>query len=367
MNRTEIQNKIVENLPIKPHGLLKYAPRVGKSRILCGTIQKNKPEKVLWVTVTTELRDVDIPKEIKLWLGDDWLSKIETICYPSLSNLEGEYDMIILDEYQDITELNTQNLLNGKIKYEYILGATGTHPKHFNKKQLLRQLNLYEIDMISIDEAVELDLIAPYKIITVPIELDNINKTILAGSKNKPFYQSEKANYDYLTKVIQKLDEEGKPSLYTRIKRRNLISKSKSKLDSVKKVLKTLQGRTIIFSIDTETSKLFSKNLYNSKTDSSALEAFKKEEINILSLVNKGGVGHTYKNVQNFIITQVDTDKKGNTTQKIARSLLKQKDYIANIYIFYIKDTVDEEWLNKALKDFNPQNVIKMELNEFRN
>lgn len=367
MNRTEIQDKIIEDLPIRPHGLLKYAPRVGKSRILCGTIQKNNPSEVLWVTESAQLRDVDIPNEIKQWIGKDWLLKIDTVCYQSLGNIEGSYDMIILDEYQNITELNTQNLLNGKIKYGYILGATGTHPKHFNKKQLLRQLNLQEIDNISIDEAVELNLIAPYKIITVPVKLDNIKKDILAGSKTNPFYQSEKASYDYLTKVIKKLDEENKPSLFMRIKRKNLISKSKTKLENVERFLKTLQGRTIIFSIDTETSKKFSKNLYNSKTDNSALDAFMKEEINTLSLVNKGGIGYTYKNVQNFIITQVDTDKKGNTTQKIARSLLKQEGYTANIYIFYIQDTVDEEWMQKALEDFDPNNVVKMELNEFRN
>ena len=98
MTRTEIQDKIIEELPLKPHGLLKFAPRVGKSRIICETIKKNKPKKVLWVTVSTELRDIDIPREIQKWIGKRFVARVETICYQSLGNLEGIYDMIILDK-----------------------------------------------------------------------------------------------------------------------------------------------------------------------------------------------------------------------------------------------------------------------------
>lgn len=367
MSRTKIQNQIVKKLPLKPHGLLKHAPRVGKTRILCKIIEKNNPKKVLWVTLSTKLRDEDIPQEVKKWIGEDWLSKMEIICYPSLANLEGEYDMIILDEYQEITSLNTQNLLNGKIKYGYILGATGTHPKHYEKRQILIALGLGGLDSISIDEAVDMELIAPYKIITVPIKLNSVDRNVLAGSKSKPFYQTEKANYDYLTKVINKLDEEGENSLFMRIKRRNFISEAKSKIEGAKQLLKTLQGRTIIFSANTKLSENYSKHTYNSKTDDTHLKEFLDGNLKVLSLVNKGGTGYTYEGVDNFIITQVDTDKKGNTTQKITRSLLKQKDYVANIYVIYIKDTVDEEWMEKALKGFDPSKIEKWNEDEFRN
>ena len=40
MTKTEIQDKIVNHLPLKPYGLLKQAPRVGKGRILCNTIKR---------------------------------------------------------------------------------------------------------------------------------------------------------------------------------------------------------------------------------------------------------------------------------------------------------------------------------------
>lgn len=361
MNRTELQDIIIEKLPLKPHGLLKYAPRVGKGRIVCGTIKKNKPKKVLWVTLSTQLRDVDIPLEIQKWLGKRWLSKIDILCYPSLASLEGQYDMIILDEYQEITENNTQNLFNGKLKYEYLLGVTGTHPKHYYKNKILDNLGLEELDSISIDEAVGMGLIAPYKVTTIPVKLNNIDKNVLAGSKTNPFYQTEQANYNYLDRVINKLDEEGKDSLFMRLKRRKFILETESKVEEGKKLLKTLKGRTIIFSGNSETSKKFSKYIYNSKTDSENLDKFQNKEIDILSMVNKGGIGYTYEGVDNFVIVQVDSDKKGNTTQKIARSLLKQTNYTANIYVIYLQDTVDEIWKDRALKEFDPERITEME------
>lgn len=368
MTKTEIQDKIVNHLPLKPYGLLKQAPRVGKGRILCNTIKRNEPKSVLWVTLSTKLRDEDIPKEIKTWIGEDYLSKIKIICYPSLANLEGEYEMVILDEYQEITSLNTQNLLNGKIKFDYIVGASGSHPKHYEKKLILGSLGLTKtLDEISIDEAVDLKLIAPYTITTVPVDLDNSKRNILAGSSKKPFYQTEKANYEYLTKVINKKDEEGEDSFYLRIKRRNLILNSETKIEMARNLLNNLEGRTIIFSGNTEISEKLSPYTYNYKTDDTNLKKFINKEIDQLSLVNSGGVGFTYENVDNLIIVQTDSNKKGNITQKIARSLLYQKDFHANIYIIYIKGTVDEEWKNKALSEFNANKIIELEKYEFSN
>lgn len=360
MTRTEIQDKIIEELPLKPHGLLKFAPRVGKSRIICETIRRNNPKRILWVTESTELRDVDIPKEVEKWIGKRFVNRVETICYQSLSKLEGKYDMIILDEYQNITDINTTNLLNGKIKYEYIIGATGTHPKHRYKNMLLAELELFELGSISIDEAVDLNLIAPYTITTVPVKLDSTDKYVLAGSKAKPFYQTEKASYEYLTKKIAELELKMEETGFLRIKRRKLILETRSKIKAAQEFIRGLSGRTMVFSGSIDISKNFSEYLYNSKTDTKYLNMFKNGEIDTLSVVNSGGTGHTYEKVDNFVVVQVDSNQKGNTTQKIARSLLEQGDYKANIYLFYLQDTVDEEWKNKVISEFNSDRIIEM-------
>jgi hypothetical protein len=53
----------------------------------------------------------------------------------------------------------------------------------------------------------------------------------------------------------------------------------------------------------------------------------------------------------------VDSNKSGNSIQKIARSLVLQEGYKANIYILVVKDTVDETWKDSALEDLNPDKI----------
>lgn len=361
LTKTEIQDAAINSLPLKPHGLLNYTVRFGKGRVVCELIKKNQPKKILWVTVNTDLRDVDIPKEIKLWLGEEHLEKFNIVCYQSLHNVTGHYDMIILDEYQHITKRNMANLLSGSITYEYITGITGTPPKHFHKKQILLSLYLTELDSMSIDEGVENGIVAPYKITTVPVKLNDTLNIIKAGSKDKPFYTTEKKNYDFWNKKILEKEEKGEDQGFLRIKRANIVQSSISKVEATLKLLNTLEGRTMVFSGSIEQSEAISKYTYNSKTDDTNYKLFKEGKINVLSCVNKGGIGNTYEGVENFIIVQVNTNKMGDITQKIGRALLEQGSrYKANIYLVYLQDTVDEQWKNKVLQDFNSDNIVEL-------
>ena len=80
-------------------------------------------------------------------------------------------------------------------------------------------------------------------------------------------------------------------------------------------------------------------------------------KINKLACVNSGGIGSTYRGVNNFVIVQINSNGKGDSTQKIARSLVLQEGYVANIYILVAKGTSDEVWKNKVLEDFDTSNV----------
>ena len=54
----------------------------------------------------------------------------------------------------------------------------------------------------TVDEAVEWGLISPYKIIVVKTSLNKVIKNVAAGSKLKPFFQTEQAAYDYVSNSI---------------------------------------------------------------------------------------------------------------------------------------------------------------------
>ena len=97
MSRDLIQKQILDSLPNPAHGLLRLAPRVGKTKLGIEVLKREKAGKVLWVTPNTKLRDEDIPAEFKQWKATTYLKKTDIICYASLANHKGTYDKIILD------------------------------------------------------------------------------------------------------------------------------------------------------------------------------------------------------------------------------------------------------------------------------
>lgn len=358
VEKNKIQKEIVEQIGADPHGLLLLSPRIGKTKIGIDIIKKQKPKSILWITPSTKLRDKDIPEEFIQWRAKTYLNKATVVCWASLSGVTGHYDIVIMDEYQDITDNNVINFFNGKITYKNIIGLSGTHPKHEEKQNLLSRLKLKVLVNISIDEAVDKGLVAPYKITVVECRLDSKTKNVKGGSKTKPFMTTEFSQYSYMTRIINAKMFSGQtvPQFYY-LNRMRFIYNNKSKNDFAKRFVKKLRGRTLIFTGSIEKAESISKYTYHSKTDDKDYNRFQAGEINELACVNSGGVGNTYRNVDNFVIVQVNSNKKGDATQKIARSLVLQEGYEANIYILSLVNTVDEKWKDRVLADFNKDRV----------
>lgn len=261
-------------------------------------------------------------------------------------------------EYQDLTIANVEPLLKGKITYNTIIGLSGTHPKHKEKQDLYNKLGLKSLVEMTIDEAVENGLVAPYKIKVIELKLDGKDKYITAGSKTKTFMQTEEARYNYLTKLINMKMFSGQeiPKFFY-LNRMRFLYNLKSKHDFVKKFISKLEGRTLVFTGSISQAEDMCKHTYHSKKDNVDLQKFLDGKIDQLACVNAGGVGYTYRNVDNLVVAQVNSNGKGDSTQKIARSLVLQEGYEATIYLFYVAGTVDEDWVKKVLKDFDSSKV----------
>lgn len=359
--RTLTQQEIIDSLPTPCHGLLTLAPRVGKTRICLSQLKKEKVKRVLWVTPSIKLRDEDIPAEFIKWKAKVLLRNSDIICYSSLENHIGEYDVVILDEYQDITVANTQPLFNGKIKYKRIIGLSGTHPKHFNKQLILDKLDLKILVSVGIDEAVDKGLIADYNVTVINCKTNNVDKNIKAGNKVKSWMQTERQAYQYLCDNIFK-------PFFT-IKRLRFIYDSPTKEAVATKLLSKIKGRKIVFcSSIAQAERLGNGNTFHSKTTKDRLDLFQDKKINELFCVNSGGVGFTYEDVEDFIIIQTDSDKKGGTTQKLTRSLLNQgNEYKGRIWFICLEDTQDKIWLEAALSNLDPSKIRKIKAIDLEN
>lgn len=357
--KSEIQDSIIDSLPKPAHGLVQLAPRVGKSRIAIKVIKNEKSKSILWVTPSTNLRDVEIPAEFHKWKAKTYLKKTTIVCYGSLSSTKGHFDKVILDEYQDVTPVNAEPLFNGNITYNSIIGLSGTHPEHKEKNEIYTRLQLGILADMGIDEAVDKGIIADYNITVLEVAMEAKEKTIAAGSKDKPFMTTERAQYDYLDKTAnQAIWGRRKDAQFRILARMRAVYNSFSKEQAAQFLISTLPGRKLVFCGSIDQANRLSDYPYHSKTNEDNLNAFKAGEIDILTCVNSGGIGSTYRSVDHFIIVQSDSDKKGGTTQKLARALLEQgAEYKADIWFLLLLDTKDASWIEKALRNFDSKKV----------
>lgn len=358
-SKTEIQDEIVEILGPNPHGIADLSPRIGKTRIGIQVIKRDKPKKILWTTPNTDLRDVDIPKEFETWKAKTHLKNTKIVCWASLENVKGHFPLIIMDEVQYITEANSAPLFDGRITYDNILVLTGTVPKGDDKVELLNRLGLSVLHKVSIDEAQEAGLVADYSIKVVVGHLDSVKKIIPAGNKARPFMQTEKAAYDYLNKKIMTMTYSGRPvPSFMYMQRMNFIKNSPTKEIIAKALFDTLPGRTLIFcSSIAQAERLCKYTHHSKKKDSSDFRRFIEGKLQKLACVDSGGVGSTYRGVDNFIVVQSNSNQNGSITQKIARALVAQEGYKANIYLIGLEETVDMNWIKKSLEDFDINKV----------
>lgn len=361
--KSELQKEVVDSIKPGESGRLLLAPRAGKTKLGIDIIRRDKPKNVLWVTPSAKLAKEDIPSEFEKW-GKGVKTNLKTVTWRSLHKMTGNYDLIILDEEQYITPNNSRNFFKGVLSGR-IITMTGTPTTDFTKLNLIRRLNLKVLHEISINEAVDIGLLSNYEIKVIGIDLSEL-KDIKRGRKNK-FFVSEKENYHYLDNAAEEAIKKGDRSTSFKIRARtNAIKNSNTKNRVARYLLYALKGRKIIFTPSIKMAEQLCEHTYHSKTDEEDYEKFAKGEINQIAMVNAGGVGHTYKGVDHLILMQATRDTNGDTSQKLARTLLAQKDYKACIWMICLKGTRDYNWIKSTLERFDEDKVEFIEFKDLK-
>lgn len=355
--KSKLQKEVVDSSPIGESGRWLLAPRVGKSRIAILDIKRIKPKSILWVTPSQELAKDEIPKEFEKWGAKRFIKNLTTSTWMSLDKVTGHYDYIVLDEEQFITLANSVHLRTGGLTCNVLRTMTGTPTKHEEKLQIYKDLNLNVLYEISINSAVDIGLLSNYNMFVVEVEMSTA-RTIEAGNKDNRFMTSEKDQYAYLSKVVkQAVIQKRADAKFRILNRLRAVKNSPSKLEAAKGLLERLEGRKLIFCGSIEQAEELCANTYHSKRDNKDLLAFKEGTIDDIAMVDAGGVGQTYRAIDHLIMTQVDSDKNGLTSQKLARTLLQQEDYSATIWILVLLDTQDEKWVESALENFDKEKI----------
>ena len=355
MTKTEIQeniiNTIIEN---NCRGIVLSSVRSGKTRILLKTIEryfKDKNPKVLVLYPNIDIK-LSWEKECEII---DYFPDITYCTFASMSKIIDEkWDIVIIDEAHLLGEEN-QLPLAGKLaeNTKHIVFVSGTY-----NKDTLSDIKFYtKLDLIvnyPTSEAIKDGIVSDFTVYVHKYELNN-SKLIQFG-KVKKWNSTEKKECNRLGNRILKLS--GQQKMFASLERMRFINSCNSLIEKVNKwISQNKNERFILFSSDEKTGLKYNLPMFNSKSkDDSVLKDFQSGKINQLCLLKKASAGVTFPNLQNILITAINSNGE-NLEQMIGRSLLDDTDH-SHIHIFVSTEDFQNKWLNKSL-ELIPKNKIK--------
>lgn len=349
-------------------GLLAMATGTGKSKIpidiLKPVAEKERELNVLLVVPTETLRDVNWLEEFKKWKAEYIYNSFVTgVCYASLDNIKDqEFDLVIGDEWHNMTTAKYEFFLNNKVKRLICLTATPPDKDDIAKIQINKALNLKTIYEVPLDIAVRLKLTSPYEAIVIECRLDDIIKDVPAGTKKNPFLTTEKKAYDYKTQLVNTAMYSSNPGLKKTLKFRildrmrflkNLDSLTKNAIFILETFIKPGE-RTLIFCGGIiQADKVSKYSFHSKKTNDKDFQDFKSKKISQLACVSALNEGQNIDDIETLILICPESSDK-TITQQIGRGIRFAIGHTCKVIILIVTDTVSEKWFNSAITGLDP-------------
>lgn len=405
--RKEIIDKSIDLVLSNRVVALEFATGVGKSRAALECINalyreyKGQHFKVLLVVAEVPHKDNWYQEAIK-WNFKHW-DKVDVTTYHSLHKYtESEYVLTLYDEGHHMgTDIRIDIIKQIKCDKVLILSATLSN----TIKDILFVTFLFHVVSykIPLQTAIELGLIPKPKVCLIPLELDNTKRTEVVemqwGKKvgaisqecifearrsyfNRTKYPNMKLKihctplqkYIYLTDQVEYYKRLFNTAYNPKIKnvwmqwalkRKQFLGESKTSL--VIPFLDTIKDkRHICFCSTIEQSEILNKsNSINSKRRKAldVIDQFNNHEIDSIYAVNMLKEGQNLVDIEVGVIVQLDGAERA-FIQKFGRSL-RAEDPIQ--YIFYYKNTRDEEYLNNVLLGIDPTFIKTINCEEISN
>ena len=339
------------------YGSLELATGVGKTRIgiLAALYFAKKYAfdiKILIITPTETIRDYSWKDEFVKWKAlDVYDNCVRTECINTIYKWKDKhFDLIIADEIHNFLPDH------GATEYEFykffeqntwdnILGLSGSISlaKHYYLNKIAPI-----VYTLSTPEAVELGLVAPYKIYNIPIE----------------FTDEERKEYQSLTVRIGALKERGYKAWGQIGQRKILISNAINKLAAVEELVPIFEeDYGIIFSqytdfVDQITSNLGEKCVsFHSKVSKKQrklnLEAFSdgRTKVKIISTAKALNEGANLPRL-NYAIIVAGTSKDKDVIQRIGRIIRFEENKQATLIRLYVPNTQETKWLTSSQSKF---------------
>lgn len=362
MNKREEIQKAARNAFIDGGmcGILQVAQRVGKIKITLDIITRLREinelkdsSSILICYPDNRIRD-SWQHDMKKWdfqhNGD-----IIFVNYASLFKYDEQaFDMVIYDEVHATSEAQRESMRLQIDTTSIVLGLSGTIS--VDTEQELDELGLRVVYKYTVEEAIDDEIIAPYKIYIHMVELDRVHKE--PNKKGKMV--SEKQRYDNYTYVIEQMKQERRDFKFLALHRNRVLQSSRAKqLKTINLLKKHADRKTLVFTGLKKVSESLGIPFYHStSTNDGVFDNFRSGNINHLAVVNIGRAGVTFEDLECIIINSF-TGNEETTEQIIARALNRDKeDKLAEIHIVTSSEEAELKKLNKTLSSFKKENII---------
>lgn len=370
-NKTDLQDKALEELKDKNHIIIEWATGLGKTLLAIKLLESKGGNWNIVLAETTHKNNWI--EEFKKHSKELLLNRINFFCYPSLKkNLDGEN--YIFDEVHRLySELRISWLIqciNNNLKNFIGLSATLSR----SQKDTIRRLLNPTFNKIGLSEAIELEVLPEPTVYFIGIELDTVNKKYLFQfNKDKQVYCTAQEWYNFISKRIDFLKSRYFESnsefnklawLRTANERKKFLGNYKT--IAAKRLLVILRDKRLIcFTTDIKQSELISNGLSihskkSKKTIEKLISDFNEGETNKIFATGMLKEGINLNNIQAGIIIQLDNVERyfSQTHGRVLRSKYPEQ------YVLYVKNTQDEVYVKTALENFNLDYVKFITLNE---
>lgn len=400
MTHQDLRDDALRLIKYNKNVVLQWCTGSGKSRAaieMANYIQDKEKEgniKVLLVVAEVAHKS-NWEKELATWKFKSNDLTIE--CYASLPKYKNSYwDLIIFDEAHHLgTDLKIDIL--SSIITDYVILLSATLPEQ-TLNAIVNIFGEFVISKLSLRTAIENNILPEPKVYLIPLALDNVklDYTITEEWGKKEYrkfykckfherwqYLKNKSKYPNVTLEISCTQQQKYSYLteqfeyYKRLflRTRQEFTKNKwlqmgsqrkrflgeSKTNAVKTLIEKIKDKRFICfcsSIE-QAEELGGVNAIHSKKDNSLsiIDSFNNKQINNLFAVGMLQEGQNLTNIEAGIIVQLDGQERA-FIQKFGRSL-RADDPIQ--FIFYYKNTRDEEYLSNVLEGIDKEYIINID------
>jgi len=347
----------------KECGIIEASTGSGKTVLGLHLIKQNIPKKILIVVPTCVLLrqwHTEIQDKLKIYniglYGDGFKDErcITIAVVNSIRYLELQYDILICDEaHRYLSSENRKFLENNTFKKIMCLTATLKREDNLTYDFL----NLKTIYTYNIKEAIENKDLCKYELINVAVSLNEVEKEEytkqdILVKQLMPFFNNN------IQQVFSPPWSYQKKQLRTAINtRKSIVNNARNKIlhgCSCIKYNYQMARKIIVFceliSTAEDIKLLLEANdvnvvcYYGGKKDKGVINLFSKEHY-VLITVKALDEGLNVKNCDTAVIISGNSSKR-QAIQRVGR-VLRAKDLTAQIYQFYCKNTVDEQYMRK--------------------